>query len=315
MSIVVPSFNRPHFLRAALRSVENQTINDFELIVQDNASVTDISSLAAEFSALPCRVYRNENNIPQTQNIALGISRATGKYVAVLCDDDLWQPNFLSTMITALEQRSDCVLAFANLDLIDATGSVLPSATKNCRTYHGLHLLETGYYQPFEHLATLFRAICVFSGCVFRRGEADLSKLPADLSTTLDTYIGFQLARSGGAAYYSADRLFQVRYHTGTVSSAGNTDPNARLVKHKSHIALWDALLKDPCAHHKNYYYFKRASHFGALAGDFLRQGQWLDGLHQIMKSGGILDPRSAFYFLYFLYYVKSIGLSRQLIP
>ena len=282
VSVVVPSLNRPDFLRAALRSVEGQTFKDLELIVQDNASTTDVTPLVAEFPSLQSRVYRNKTTITQTQNIALGISRATGKYVAILCDDDLWRPEFLSTMVDALERRADCVLAFANLELIDTAGTVLPAATEKCTSYHGLHLLDTGYYKPFEHIATVFRSITVFSGCVFRRSEVDLSDVPSDLATVSDIYIGFLVARSGGAAYYGADRLFQVRYHPGTLTSRGNVDPREILVKHKSNIVLWDAMLRDPHARHKHYYHFKRATQFGLLAGDLLKQGRWLEGLRQI---------------------------------
>lgn len=66
----------------------------------------DVSSVVAKFSNLSSRFYKNEDYIGQTQNIALGISRANGKYVAVLCDDNLWHPNFLSTMVAALEHRA-----------------------------------------------------------------------------------------------------------------------------------------------------------------------------------------------------------------
>ena len=313
VSVVVPSLNRPDFLRAALRSVESQTFKDFELIVQDNGSVTDVTPLLAEFPSLNGRIYRNKTTFTQTQNIALGISRATGKYVAILCDDDLWRPEFLSTMIHALERRADCVLAFANLELIDTSGTVLPSATEKCISYHGIHLLSTGYYKPFEHIATLFRSISVFSGCVFRRSVVELSAIPSDLATLSDTYIGFLVARSGGAAYYSADRLFQVRYHAGTVTSRGRADPQEILVKHRSSIALWDAMLKDPRARHKHYYQFKRATQFWLLVGDLLKQGQWREGLRHLVS--GIMDVRVPFYFLYFLYYVKSTGINRRLMP
>ena len=94
VTVIVPSLNRPEFLRAALRSVESQTFKDFELIVQDNGSTMDVTPLVEEFPSLQSRVYRNKATLTQTQNIALGISRATGKYVAILCDDDLWRPSF-----------------------------------------------------------------------------------------------------------------------------------------------------------------------------------------------------------------------------
>ena len=222
VSVIVPSLNRPDFLRAALRSVESQTFKDFEVIVQDNASAIDIAPVVAEFPSLRSRVYRNKTTLPQTQNIALAISRATGKYVAILCDDDLWQPSFLSALVAGLEQRTDCVLAFGNVEFIDDNGSVLQSTTKKCSSWFGLHLLKTGYYRPFEHIATLFRSISMFSGCVFRRSEIDLSLVPPGLTTNSDVYFAFLAARSGRAAYYNDTPLFCIRFHSGTITSRGN---------------------------------------------------------------------------------------------
>ena len=152
---------------------------------------------------------------------------------------------------------------------------------------------------PFEHIATMFRSISYVLGCVLRRSEIDLSEIPPDLTTASDIYFAFIAARSGGAAYYSADTLFQIRFHPDTMTSKGSNDPAEILVKHESHIVLWDAMLSDPQARLKSYYYFKRASQFGLYAVDLLKQGQWMDGFRQMTKSGG---PVSIFYYLYFLY-------------
>ena len=315
VSIVLPTFDRARFLEAALRSVDDQTFKDFELIVQDNASLVDVKSIVKNFPNFPIRLYRSEAPVGQTQNIVLGISRASSKYVAVLCDDDLWHPNFLSIMVAALEHRADCVLAFANHELIDDSASVLRLPTEKCNSYHGIHLLATGYYEPFERVATLFRAVCVFSGCVFRLNQIDLSAVPTNLATNLDTYIAFILARSGGTAYYTADCLFQVRQHAGAVTSKANIDPQGKLVRHKSLIVLWETMLKDPCARHKKYYYFRRAFHRLLLTIELAKQGQWREGFAQIVNGRGIIGLRSTIYFLYYLWYVKTIGLKRRVIP
>jgi hypothetical protein len=71
-------------------------------------------------------------------------------------------------------------------------------------------------------------------------------------------------------------------------------------------------MLKDPSSRHKGYYHFKLASQFGLYAVDLFKQGRWVEGLRQMMKSGGV---RSAAYYLYFFYIMKSIGLNRRIMP
>src|ERR1700722_1458117 len=100
VSIIIPVFNRPKELAAALRSVSAQTFSNREVIVVDDAS-SDASSEVA-FQAGPAgkvRVIRHEKNEGPSEARNSGISAARGRYVSFLDSDDSWHPEKLRKQV------------------------------------------------------------------------------------------------------------------------------------------------------------------------------------------------------------------------
>jgi len=313
VSVVIPTYRRPHFLRIALGSVRDQTFRDIEVIVQDDASPEDAAAVVAEFPELAISFHRNEHSIGQTANIAAAMRRATGKYLALLADDDCWKSEFLARMVEALEAKPDCVVAFSNYEIVDTAGIVLP-ITRKMLHYHGNHLLTPGYHGSFEHIATIFRAMTVISGCLLRREATNWTDVPADLSIGIDTYIGFLAARSGGLCYFDADPLIQIRYHAGTLTSAARTDLKEVMRKHKAFIVLWNHVLNDPAMRHKRYYLMKRWWYAWAVVVDHLRLHEWRAALRRL-SALRYYDVRMPIYFIGYLIQFRIMGLDRRFLP
>ena len=313
VSVVIPTYKRPHLLRVALRSVRDQTFKDKEVVVHDDASSDDVAAVVAEFPELAIRFYRNERTMGQTTNITAAMRRATGKYLALLGDDDYWKPDFLAHMVKGLEENPECILAFSNYEIIDKTGAILP-ITRKIQRYHGNHLLAPGYHGPFEHIATIFRAISVISGCLLRRDTTDWTDIPADLSIGVDTYIGFLAARIGGLCYFDAEPLIQIRYHAGTVTWTGRTDLREVTRKHEAFVVLWECVLKDPAMRYKRYYLMKRWWYAWALVVDHLRLREWQAAVRPLSALRNY-DFRMPIYFVGYLLYFKLMGLDRRFLP
>jgi glycosyltransferase involved in cell wall biosynthesis len=313
VSVVIPTYRRPQFLRIALASVRDQSFKDIEIVVHDDGSPEDVAAAVAAFPELPIRFYRSERSLGQTANVIGAMRRATGKYLALLADDDRWKPEFLARMVAALEEKPECVLAFSNYEIIDDEGAVQP-ITRKIQRYHGNHLVAPGYHRSFERIATIFRAVTVISGCLLRRGATDWTDVPAGLSMGIDTYIGFLAARLGLMCYFDAEPLIQIRYHRGTLTSAANTDVKEVIRKHQAFFVLWERVLNDPAMRHKRYYLMKRWWYAWALAVDHLRLHEWEAAIRQL-ASLRCLDLRVPLYFLGYLVQFKLMGLDRRLVP
>jgi glycosyltransferase involved in cell wall biosynthesis len=213
VSVIIPTYNRPTYLREALASAVGQTLADIEVIVQDNASTEDPREFIAALGDPRVQLYRNETNIGLTRNWALALQRARGKYISVLCDDDRFRPQYLERLVAQLEADQDLVAAFCDYEVIDEHGQANPSATEYATRRWQRHKLRPGVYRPFSEIAVLYRAVPISS--VYRRDAIDLD-LPMEIGGNHDVYLAYLAARTGRGCYYTPERLMEYRHHSGT---------------------------------------------------------------------------------------------------
>ncbi|MDH0729488.1 glycosyltransferase [Pseudomonas sichuanensis] len=107
-SIIVTTYNRPELLRDALNSIGRQSFKDFEVIlVNDNGD--PVESLLAECDFPVTYIRQGRNRGPAAaRNTALRLAR--GRYVVYLDDDDLYLPDHLEALATALADHPDTVV-------------------------------------------------------------------------------------------------------------------------------------------------------------------------------------------------------------
>ncbi len=90
VSILIPTYNRAHFLAPCLDSVLSQDYQDFEVIISDNHSTDNTQEIMKKYlTDNRVRYYRNETNLGIIQNWKkLLYEYASGDYGKLLCDDD-----------------------------------------------------------------------------------------------------------------------------------------------------------------------------------------------------------------------------------
>lgn len=117
-SVVIPTYNHADFLKVALQSVLNQTLQDFEVIVVNNHSTDHTLAVITEFNDDRVRVINFENHgvIGAARNV--GINAAQGDHVAFLDSDDSWHPNKLELVATAIDEHPDAGLFCHNQELV-----------------------------------------------------------------------------------------------------------------------------------------------------------------------------------------------------
>src|SRR5262244_3089429 len=84
VSVCIPTYNRAKLLRQAIGSVLEQTFQDFEIIVYDNASTDDTAAVAESFSEERIRYFRNTRNLGHRENWKRCFRAARGDYIAAL---------------------------------------------------------------------------------------------------------------------------------------------------------------------------------------------------------------------------------------
>lgn len=147
VSVVIPTHNRPVFLTKAIRSVLEQTYQDVEIIVVDDASNEETARVLERLQDPKIRYFRHAANRGEAASTNTGIRNATGAYIAFLHDDDTWLPQKLELQVRFLD-RSDSKIGAVyggflrvNAETGKALGAVIPQkrgylfrelCSKNC---------------------------------------------------------------------------------------------------------------------------------------------------------------------------------------
>jgi len=103
VSVIIPTYNRAHLVGRAIRSVLNQTYQDFEIIVVDDGSTDNTEEVVKSFNDPRIRYIRHEKNRGGSAARNTGIRAARGEYIAFLDSDDEWLPTKLEKQIELLE--------------------------------------------------------------------------------------------------------------------------------------------------------------------------------------------------------------------
>jgi hypothetical protein len=120
VSVVLPTWNRPRFLRATIDSVLSQTEPIRELLIADDGSDAPTRTLLQEYTNLPqVRVlWRSHCGNPGALRNA-AIREARGRYIAFADSDDLWHVDKLARQLAALRARPDCRWCYSASSCID----------------------------------------------------------------------------------------------------------------------------------------------------------------------------------------------------
>ena len=106
VSVVIPTYNREQFIERSIKSVLNQTYQDFEIIVVDDASIDNTKEVVAGFNDQRIKYVRHEKNRGEAAARNTGIKLAEADYIASHDSDDEWLPEKLAKQIQVFENCS-----------------------------------------------------------------------------------------------------------------------------------------------------------------------------------------------------------------
>ncbi len=125
ISIILPVFNRLHYLRAAVDSVLAQTFRDWELIIADDHSGVETQEYLRNLAAtagprVKVLWLAHVGNPDAVRNIA--VREARTPYVAFLDSDDVWLPRKLRAQLDIMRSHGHCQWSHTRCLLIDGSG-------------------------------------------------------------------------------------------------------------------------------------------------------------------------------------------------
>jgi glycosyltransferase involved in cell wall biosynthesis len=213
VTVAIPTYRRPHFLRIAIDSALAQNYCNTEILVSDSEGSDDIAALVAGYHDQRLRYRRNDTPTNGLQNALAMYRDARGELIATLHDDDEWEPGFLTAMVKPLVDDPGVMLTFADHWLIDVDGNVLIDRTERFTRQFGRDGLAEGRYQPFTRLAVVDGAVFFVGATVFRKGLIDWDEVPPEVAPPYELWMRYLASRDGAAAYYVPQRLMRYRVH------------------------------------------------------------------------------------------------------
>jgi glycosyltransferase involved in cell wall biosynthesis len=129
--VLMPTFNIEAYIPKAIESVMAQTYTDWELLILDDCSTDNTSTIVEPYLKKDARIkfLKNEHNLGMLANWNLGITFCQSPYFAKLDGDDYWHPEMIAKALNVLEQDEATVLVFSKYVNIDGSGRLLEGTT------------------------------------------------------------------------------------------------------------------------------------------------------------------------------------------
>jgi glycosyltransferase involved in cell wall biosynthesis len=127
VSIGLPVYNGAAFVADAIRSIQSQSLGDFELLVSDNASTDDTSEIVHGLAATDKRIryLRSDTNVGANRNFNRTYFYSSGEFFKWAAHDDVLEPTYLERCVELLDADPSVVLAHSRTAYIDSNGEPL----------------------------------------------------------------------------------------------------------------------------------------------------------------------------------------------
>lgn len=126
ISVVLSSYNGEKFITEQLASILNQTVKPDEVIICDDCSKDNTAGIVRSFIAdnklSGWHFVQNKENIGYCLNFYNGIQKAKGDIIFLSDQDDIWEKEKVSTMLSVMENNPDIYSLASRYSVIDEFG-------------------------------------------------------------------------------------------------------------------------------------------------------------------------------------------------
>jgi glycosyltransferase involved in cell wall biosynthesis len=137
VSVIMPAFNHAEFTAKAIRSVIDQTYQNWELMVVDGGSTDNTAEVVASFKDPRIHYLKDPQNYGCAYSRNNGIRHSTGDWIALLDNDDMWAKQKLEKQLVFMDQHGytfSCT-NYIEVDENDKPTGILVTAPKRIGRY------------------------------------------------------------------------------------------------------------------------------------------------------------------------------------
>lgn len=174
VSVILTSYNHAPYIREAIDSVLNQSYQDFELIIWDDASSDSSWNIIQQYTDTRIKSFRNNVNLGAIVVVNNAITMATGDYIAIHHSDDAWELTKLAKQVQFLEEHPEFAAVFTWAKIINENSEEIANdffTQENVSRWQLLHQLFIGDNR-LNHPSVLIKKHCYQTVGLYRYGLA-----------------------------------------------------------------------------------------------------------------------------------------------
>lgn len=212
VSVVIKSYNHAAYIGQTIRSILEQSFQDFEIIVTDDGSTDGTPDIVRQFSdsRIKLEILPRNHGISLAMN--LSISRATGEYIAILNSDDFALPGRLEKQVNFLNSKPDVSVVVGLPMPVDDDG-------KPCESYNDFDRpLSFPDFKTATWLNSFFfkgNCICAPTAMIRRSVYMDIGEYNPRLTNIQDFDIWIRILSAGHTIFMLPEKLTAFRIRKG----------------------------------------------------------------------------------------------------
>lgn len=228
VSVIMPAFNAEAHIGDALRSVEAQTYDDWEVIVCDDGSTDATFEIASAFGGR-VRIVQHLRNSGLAAARNLAIRHANGELLALLDADDYWLPSYLEHQVASFDTES----RFGNVGIVACNAYVLGPNGIFPRTYGELIGMTSSVT-----MADLLEANRIFVSAMLPRAVVnDVGAFDEQLRRVEDYDLWLRIVELGYRVAVTDEPLAVYRVTQGSLSRDSRAMAQARQIVYRRALA------------------------------------------------------------------------------
>lgn len=205
VSVIIPNYNHASFLKQRLDSVFNQTFQDFEVILLDDASTDNSKEILNTYKKHPRVshfIVNEENSGSPFKQWQKGMALAKGEYIWIAESDDYCERDFLETLL-ALFIENATVLVYCASTIINNEGGNAGrhkwadglDSKRWTQDFYNTGKEEIQKYMRYRNTITNASAV------VFRKSVMRDVAYPVEMKFCGDWYIWIEVLKQGHLVY------------------------------------------------------------------------------------------------------------------
>jgi glycosyltransferase involved in cell wall biosynthesis len=232
VSICLPVYNGEKFLAQAIESVVRQSFTDFELLIIDDCSSDRSPEVIEQFRASEKRIryIKNAQNLGLFNNYNECIKQATGHYIKLFAQDDIFHPNILERMVDVLKKRPEVALISCTKGWVGEHGERIEAG--NEMALRTLRPFDVDTQKPAEEaILDSFQRFVNWLGepsTVMFRNEHKSSGFDVRFRQIGDLEYWYRILQNGDY-YFLSDELCRFRKHAGSTTNRNGRSLSALL--------------------------------------------------------------------------------------